>query len=253
VLWLRKWRWRSFCSLDPLLFSASLRNLLSLDPGFERNGVQVSEIDFRRLKMPAAQRVDFKRGLLQKIRAIPGAVSAGEIDLLPLDGGSSSNAVWKEGDGASGSKVEANFASFGEGYLKTMDIPLLAGRDFNDGDRKDATNIAIVNQTFARRLGLGVNPIAARFIREAKPSEQEKTFEIVGLVSDTKYKSLREDFRPIAFLSINQDGEPDPAAQIVIRSSLPVQQTTAAGRDTLARINPMITTNFHSLYYNVKS
>jgi putative ABC transport system permease protein len=229
-----------------LLFSESLRNLLSLDPGFDRNGVLVSEIDFRRLKMPAAQKVDFKRGLLQKIRAIPGAVSAGEIDLLPLDGGSSSNAVWKEGDGASGSKVEANFASFGEGYLKTMDIPLLAGRDFNDADRKDATNVAIVNQTFARRLGLGVNPIGARFIREAKPSEQEKAFEIVGLVSDTKYKSLREDFRPIAFLSINQDGEPDPAAQIVIRSSLPVQQTTTAVRDTLARINPTITTNFHS-------
>ena len=131
-----------------LLFSASLRNLLSLDPGFERDGVLVSEIDFRRLKMPAAQRVDFKRGLLQKIRAIPGAISAGEIDLLPLDGGSSSNAVWKEGGGASGSKVEANFASFGEGYLKTMGIRLLAGRDFNDGDRKDATNVAIVNQTF---------------------------------------------------------------------------------------------------------
>ena len=213
-----------------LLFSGSLRNLLSLNPGFERNGVLVSEIDFRRLRMPAAQRVDFKREILQKIRAIPGVVSAGEIDLLPLDGGSSSNAVWKEGGGASDRKVEAKFASFGEGYLKTMGIRLLAGRDFNDGDRKGAPNVAIVNQRFARRLGFGIDPVGATFKREAKPSGPERAFEIVGLVSDTKYRSLREDFQPIAFLSINQDGEPDSSTQIVTRSSLPLQQTTAAIR-----------------------
>jgi predicted permease len=229
-----------------LLFSGSLRNLLSLNPGFERNGVLVSEIDFRRLKMPAAQRVDFKRELLQKIRAIPGVVSAGEIDLLPLDGGSSSNTVWKEGGGVSDRKVEANFASFGEGYLKTMGIRLLAGRDFNDGDRKGAPNVAIVNQRLARRLGFGIDPVGATFKREAKPSEPEQVFEIVGLVSDTKYRSLREDFQPIAFLSINQDGEPDSSAQIVTRSSLPVQQTTTAIRGILMRINPIITANFHS-------
>jgi predicted permease len=229
-----------------LLFSGSLRNLLSLNPGFERKGVIVSEIDFRRLRMPTAQKANFKREILQKIRSIPGVESAGEIDLLPLDGGSSTNAVWKEGNGASNLKVEVSFASFGEGYLKTMGIRLLAGRDFHHGDRKGAPSVAIVNQTFARRLGLGTNPIGARFTREAKPSEPEQVFEIVGLVSDTKYRSLREDFQPIAFLSINQDGEPGSSAQIVIRSSLPLQQTSATVRDALTRINPTITSNFHS-------
>jgi predicted permease len=227
------------------LFSGTLRNLLALDAGFERTGVLVTQVDFRRLKIPEAARIEFKLDLLEKIRALPGTLSAAQVGIMPLSGVGWSNMVWKEGDGAEG-KVEANFDSIGEGYFRTMGIRLLAGRDFNSRDQPGSPKVAIVNQTFARRLGLGPNPVGARFTREPTPSSPAQVFEIAGLVRDTKYHNLREDFKPIAFLALDQAGAPDTSAQIVIRSSLPLKQTTSAVRGMLARTNPLITSGFQS-------
>jgi len=237
--------------MGALLFSGSLRKLLAVDAGFQRNGVLVSQVDFRRLQIPAARRVDFKRDLLQKIRALPGVASAGEVAFLPLSGTSTTNVVWKEGAGPD-QKVDSNFDWFGEGYLKTMRMHLLAGRDFNERDSVSSPKVAIVNQTFARRLGLGPNPVGARFSREATPSSPEQVFEIVGLVADTKYYNLREHFQPIAFLSIDQSADPGPSAQIVIRSSLPLLEITSAVRRVLRQVSPMISADFQSFDADVE-
>ena len=115
-----------------LLFSGSLRKLLAVDAGFRRTGVLVSRLDLRRLKLPTNRRVDFKRDLLQRIRALPGVTSAAEVAFLPLSGASTANAVWKEE--APDQKFDSNFDAFGVGYLKTMGMTLLAGRDFTDHD-----------------------------------------------------------------------------------------------------------------------
>jgi ABC-type antimicrobial peptide transport system permease subunit len=101
-----------------------------------------------------------------------------------------------------------------------------------------------VNQSFARRLALGENPIGKRFHREATPSEPETTFEVVGLVKDTKYFSLREEFMPIAFLSIAQHPRPDSGAQVLIRSAAPLTDLTLRIRNLAAEIHPAMTVDF---------
>ena len=234
-----------------LLFSGSLRRLLAVDAGFHRTGVLVSQVDFRRLSILPARRVDFKRDLLQKIRALPGVASAAEVAFLPLSGASTTNVVWKEG-AAPDQKFDSKFDAFGEGYLKTMGMPLLAGRDFTDRDNVAAPRVAIVNQTFARRLGLGPNPVGAKFRREATPFSPEQAFEIVGLVGDTKYYNLREKFLPIAFVSIDQSTDPDSFARIVIRSSLPLSETTSAVRGVLKQVSPLVSADFQSFEAEVQ-
>jgi len=227
-----------------MLFSTSLRNLFSVDAGFRQNGVLIAELDFRRLPIHPDQRIAFKRGLLDRIRSLPAVEAAGDADMLPLSGSGTSNRVW--GDGSDGTaKVVANFDWVGRGYLSAMGMPLLAGRDFNDHDLIGTPRVAIVNQTFARRLGLGDNPIGKRFRREATPGTPELSVEVVGLVRDTKYYTLREDFAPIAFLSIDQDAA-NSAATFVIRSSAPLSDLTAQIRAAITGTNREITTDFRS-------
>jgi predicted permease len=227
-----------------LLFSGSLSNLLAVDAGFSQRGVVIADLDlFRRVNVPYAARVTFKQDLLQKIRALPGVDSAAEVYILPLSGGSTDNLVWIEGANRA-SEVDSRFNSTGDGYFKAMGIALLAGRDFSPQDTVSSPKVAIVNQSFARKLGLGMNPIGRTFRRQATPSEPEQSFEIVGLVSDTKYSSLREEFGPIVFLSTSQDLRPGPFAQFVIRSAAPMAETVSNVRSLVAQASPLITLGF---------
>jgi putative ABC transport system permease protein len=127
-----------------------------------------------------------------------------------------------------------------------MDMPLLAGRDFDSRDSASSPHVAIVTQSFARRLGLGDNPIGKRFRREATPRQPEILVEIVGLVRDSKYLNLREEFRPIAFLSIDQETGIGPDAQFLIRSSGQLSDLIAQVRSVVARTSPDITMDFRS-------
>lgn len=232
------------------LFSGSLRNLLAVDAGFQQTGIVIADIDFSRLQVPSMQRVALKHDLLQRIRAIPGVASAGETAFLPLSGSGTENRVWKEG--APDKKIDSNFSWFGKDYLKTMGTQLLLGRDFNERDTLSSARVAIVNESFARKLGLGPNPIGAKLRREATPSEPERVFDVVGLVRDTKYYTLREKFLPIAFLSIDQNAAPGPSAEIVIRSTTTLTATTHAVRKSIAQVNAAMFTDFTSFETTVR-
>ena len=89
-----------------------------------------------------------------------------------------------------------------------------------------------------------MNPIGRTFRRQATPSEPEQSFEIVGLVANTKYSSLREEFAPIVFLSTSQDPQPAPFAQFVIRSAAPMAETVSNVRSLVAQASPLITLGF---------
>jgi len=228
-----------------LLFSGTLRNLMAVNAGFQYNGILVANVDFSRLNIPKGGRVDFRHELLEKIRALPGVASAADVEMLPLGGGSTNNAVWKDGENPN-NRVDVNFNWFGEGYMKTVSMRLLAGRDFNARDTAASTPVAIVNQSFARKLGLGRDPVGMRFHREATPSSPEMVFEIVGVTADTKYHNLREGAVPIAFLSVDQQGAEDPFAMVLVRSLLPLKATTAAVRSSLGQVSPAIGLDFSS-------
>jgi predicted permease len=228
-----------------LLFSGTLRKLLTVDAGFQQNGVLLADIDFRRVQVPVEGRIAFKQQLLDKLRALPGIDGVAEVQILPLSGDSTSNSVWVDGP-ESASKVEVYFNWISTGYLKTMGMPLLAGRDFQAGDTASGPRVAIVNQSFARKLGLGDNPVGKRFRRESTPSEPEIPVEIVGLVHDSKYNNLREEFLPIVFLSTGQDANSRTGAQLVIRSSAPLETAIAQVRAAIAGISGEITMDFES-------
>ncbi len=228
-----------------LLFSRSLRNLLTVDTGFQQSNIAIAGLDLGRLDLPAERRLEFKKDLLGRVLAIPGIESAATTDVIPMSGDSTSNTVWM--DGQDSQRVDSLFNRVSPEFFKTLQIPLLAGRTFDGRDLAGGAQVVIVNQAFARRLTGGANPVGRRFWRQRTPREPQTLYEIVGLVKDTKYIDLREDFRPIAFLASSQDPRPDLTALALLRSRLPLAEVRSAVKRAVADVSPAIVIDFDTM------
>jgi putative ABC transport system permease protein len=226
-----------------LLFTRSLRNLLTVDSGFRHEGVLMTQIGVGALRLPPERRQLFRQEALDRIKAIPGVKAVTDTSLIPLSGGTSSNAVWMDGADPR-QKVNTNRSWIGPDYFKALETPLVAGREFNERDTANAPYVAIVNESFARRHLNGANPVGRRFWMEARPTAPETLYEIIGLVKDTKYEKLSDTAGPIMFLSIAQEQRFLPFGQLMIRSDLPQSEITAAVTRALSEINPAITVSF---------
>jgi predicted permease len=230
-----------------LLFTRSLNNLLHSETGFQQEGVLITRVGFGRLNLEPARAVVFKREMIERLKAIPGVEAVASTDLVLLSGSSMNNRVWLDGtDGEQ--KVITDFNPIGQDYFATLRIPLLAGRDFDARDAANTPRVAIVNEILARKLLNGADPIGQRFWIEATPNEPPSSFEIVGVAKDTKYKDLRENFGPIAFLASGQDPHPAPRGQFLIRSTLPEGEIIAAVKRVLNEINPDIDISFQGFH-----
>ncbi len=226
-----------FLLVSALLFSRSLRHLISLDAGFQQDGILVADTDLTALRLPVARWDEFKQLVLDRVRAIPGIDAAADAKFVPLSGNAADDHVWLEGRDE---KINPYFNWISAGYFNTLATPFLAGRDFDAHDTRTSTKVAIVNEAFAQRLGIRTGAISKRFRREATPSEPETVFEIVGLVKNAKYRDLREDFTPTVFLLLPQQASPEPTQHILIRSSVPPASLVASVKRTLPEVSPRI-------------
>ena len=227
-----------------LLFARSLGKLTNVDPGFTPAGIMIAHAGFGNLNLPTEQRAGYRLQLLDRLRAIPGVEAAADASVLPLTGDTLNNRVWMQGD--IDRKVSSTFSWVSPAYFGTLRTPMVAGRDFDRSDAHNTVKVAIINEAFARDVFKGANPIGQRFQVEKTPYDPERTYEVIGVVRNTKYDNLREEFGPTAFMPTAQ--EPDPAAsgQFLIRSSLPEGQITAAVKNVLRDVNPKITVSFRN-------
>ena len=226
-----------------VLFSRTLYNLVTVDPGFRADGVVVAGIDLTDVPIAPGQGVAYKQELLERIRAIPGVEASGEVRYLPMGGSGVSNVYWPGGsEKAKGLNVGVDGVS--GGYFQTLKIPVVAGRDFDRRDVVGSPMVAIVNRAFSRQLGLA-NPVGVRVRREATPSDSERSFEIVGLVGDTRYRDLHQANGPMVYLATTQDARfTHKYVQVVVRSRGLSATTISAIRDVVHGMSPIATTEF---------
>jgi putative ABC transport system permease protein len=232
-----------------LLFIRTLSNLANLDAGFQRDHILVAALDLSPLNLPVARRISYKDEVLARVRSVPGVSSAAAASIVPLSGQG-----WNDNINIPGSQIQRQLANFNRvtpGYFRTMGTPLLMGRDFSEGDNASSPAVAIVTQTFARKYLNGSNPIGRTFslIRGSKP---EKLFQIVGLVKDTKYGDLREDFSPVVFLAKGQDGDPNLDLRIVIRSDEPLIDLVPAVKHAITTMDRAIVIDFSVLKTRIR-
>ena len=81
-----------------LLFARSLRNVMTVDPGFRSDGIVVVGMNYRRLELPVERRQLFRRELVDRVRAVPGVQAAATVGVVPLSGNASGNDMWPEHD-----------------------------------------------------------------------------------------------------------------------------------------------------------
>jgi putative ABC transport system permease protein len=221
------------------LFARSLNKLLTVDTGFQSEGILITRLNFAPLNLPPERRLPFKQEIITRLQTIPGVQSITETNVVPLSGNAGGNQVWRDGTNGQ-QKVGANVSMIGPDYFKTLATPLLAGREFNDHDNETATKVAIVNEAFAQQVVNSANPIGQRFRREATPTDPETVYEIVGLVKDTKYLELSEEIGATMFFSMAQINPAPTGAQLLIKASLPQSEITSAVKRTLRDINPRL-------------
>jgi putative ABC transport system permease protein len=229
-----------------LLFTESLRNLLTGDLGFQAKDVLIARLDFSRLQIAVDRRDAFQRQLLDRIRSIPGTDEAAITNIVPLGGEGWGNSVWIDGHDST-RREDSRFSSVSPAYFDTLRIPIVAGRDFNDNDTSKSPRVALVNEAFAQRLGLGANAIGARFWREATPSSPQQLNLIVGMVKNTKYQSIRSSAEPIAYLTLAQDKDTVSNMKVLVRSRLPMDAEEQAIRRALHDVSSAISFDFEGL------
>jgi predicted permease len=228
-----------------LLFVRSLHNLLTTDAGFQPEGVLTVNIDFTRAQYPKQRRFAVYRELSDRLSALPGVVSVAQVGFTPVGGSGWDNLVGPDSSPAANGK-EAFFNRASPGYFRTMGTPLLAGRDFNDRDTLSSPKVAIVNEMFARKFFGGANPVGRTFHLEAEAGKPEPLFQIVGLVRNTKYYELREDFKPIGFFPVAQDETAGPGATFVMRVAGSPGGLMNAAKTTVAAMSSSIGIEFKS-------
>lgn len=232
-----------------LLFVRTFRNLVLVNAGLQQNGVLVADFDFSPLKIPLAARPQYKRDLLANVRTIPGVEFAAEAVNVPMSGSGWNRFINIPELGISRKLVDFNAVS--DRFFQTLQIPLLAGRDFQPSDTWGSPPVAMVNEKFVREVLGGAYPIGRAFTLRQPGGQPDKIYQIVGLVGDTKYRDVREEFQPIIFLAENQDAEPDPESTLLIRSGENVSSLIASVKEMAQRTNPEMVLSFSVLRTSV--
>jgi len=186
-----------------LLFR-TLQNLWHVDTGFNRENVLLFSLNPSSAGNTQKRLAALYRQVLVNLTTIPGILSASASQFSPVGGNYWINVVSLEGyvpRPDEDMQVEVNLIS--PGYLKTLGIPLLAGRSFIPQDNENSPKVAIINETMARRYFATINPIGKRM--GFGPIENSAQIEIVGLAKDVAYGHLRHPARPMVYVPYSQE------------------------------------------------
>jgi predicted permease len=216
------------------LFIGTLVNLYSVDRGFDSDGLLVVQVR-------GTQQVSTDRGrsihsvLLQRLNALPGVRSASAGAILPVGGGLWDQSVRVEGHASqSGEPERVAFNIIAPRYFATLGTPLLAGRDFSDLDTASSLPVAIVNERFARTLFDGRAAIGHHVIANGV------RLEIIGVVADAKYQSLRESTLTTLYIPWTQRHDNPPTYGYLLRvdDGDPLRVRSAVAQ-TFRELNPV--------------
>src|SRR5438067_5083879 len=171
------------------LMIRSLWLLRSVDPGFDPQGVLTMTVGISKAKFTSPeQQTIYYNQVLERVRTLPGVVSAGVIDDLPLAGGSHQPiAIEGRPVVAMADQPEVDVRRISPGYLQAMRIPVLRGRDVNEADTADRPAAILISQGMAKRFWPNEDPIGKHLTLTFYP---DRPREIVGVVGDVKQDGL---------------------------------------------------------------
>jgi predicted permease len=233
------------------LFVRSFQNLVNLNAGFRQTGMLVADFDFTQMNIPPGQRNQFKQQIVDRLAALPGVDSAAGVWIIPVTGSGWNDTVLTNASGQEVREV-SDFNRIGPGFFKTAETPLIKGRDFGPEDTSGSPAVAIVNESFVRKFIKDKDPLGSTFRVDEGAGVPESVYQVIGVVGDTKYRDLREDFNSIVYVPLAQDKKPDTDVAVLLRSNLSVDSLTSAVEHSIGEVNPSIGINFSVLRTQIR-
>ena len=246
------------------LLARSFQQLLAVDPGFEPQSTVAMTVSLSDPEDDTARRrlAQFYQQLLVRLEVIPGVISAGVIDALPMSGNGSNGTFIIDNGGATVYSIEtlgklfaalqgtdqlgnAQHRVASAGYFNTVHIPLLRGRLFQESDGPDNPHVALVSESLAKRYFAGADPIGKR-IQFGNMDGDLHLLNIVGVVGDVRDKALDAAPQPTVYVNFAQRGSAADISFVVRGRADPAALISAMRREAQAA-NPQMPIKFETL------
>jgi predicted permease len=217
------------------LFTQSLFNVARVDLGLRTESIVTFHVSPSVNGYPLERGAQILEAVESEIAAQPGVVGVSTSAVMLLSDTTWRSTVAVEGSEHPRENVHAN--EVGPGFFAMFEIPLLRGRDFGAADTLDAPRVAVVNESFARRFGLGDDPIGRRIgFDETGPADVE----IVGLVRDSAYDGVKAPFVPQVIMPRRQSRNFGLGATFYVRTILSPEGLLAAVPRLVASVDPAL-------------
>lgn len=219
------------------LFIKSLMNVSSVDLGLEVDNIVTFSISPGLNGYPAERsRILFQR-VEEELAALPGVIGVTSARIPLLGGSNWGNDVHVQGF-AEGPDIDNNarFNEVGPGYFRTIGEPLVAGKEFTTSDVMGAAPVAIVNETFAKKFGLGRDAVGKFMSNRGRDS---LNIQIIGVARDAKYSDVKDTIPPLFFLPWQQEAQLGDM-NFYVRTTLPMSQIVKAIPGVIKKLDPAL-------------
>ena len=198
------------------LFLRAVQTGLSANPGFRTENALLASYNLKLADYSPERGAIFHRQLIERASALPGVQSAALGSYVPLSigGGGSIYGVTVEGyvpRGTEDPRQDVTGDTISAGYLKTLGVPLAAGREFEATDTKDSGRVLIVNETFAQKFWPQQSALGRRV------QVRGNWHEVIGVARNAKYRQFNEEPAPLMYLSLEQNY--DASMTLVLRTA----------------------------------
>ena len=224
------------------LMLRSFAELISVPPGFDAHNVLTGNITLSDSKYSEPdQRLQYVNQTLARLKAMPGAESAAYSAPLPFSGADVGGDFKIEGrEVQPGDEPTASVRTVSNDYFRTMKIPIIKGRDFNDSDRHGGLGVAIINETLARRYFSTDEPVG-KYITDVGANQNEgdpKRWEIIGVSGDIHHNSLSKAAPPELYLPYQQNSW--RWGNFLVRTSVDPSGLAGSFREQIRAGDPLI-------------
>jgi len=221
------------------LLLRTLHNLQNANLGYSADRLLVVRVDAQTAGYEAQRVPPLIRQLLDQIVRVPGVRAASYSDNGLFSGRDSADEIEVEGYVRTGDKDKGSrWDQIGPGYFTTLGVPMLMGRDINEGDQPSSTKVCVINEAFARKFFAGRNPIGMRITNVY--ADNRVVYYIVGVAKDSRSHSLRRDVDPRYYVAATQPLSELDGAVFIVRTSTDTGPVLKGIQQVIRSIDPTI-------------
>jgi putative ABC transport system permease protein len=237
------------------LFVRTFSALATRPLGFDRDHVLLVTISAPRATVDPGQRVALYQRAREAVRALPGVADAALSLVTPVSGNAFIPHIEVSGSVPLADRERVSFGNvISPGWFHTFDTPLISGRDLTTRDRQGTAPVVVVNQAFARKFLAGASPVGHTITLALNGPKPDPAIEIVGVVADAVYRSLRDPVPPTMYLPLAQHDGEKAFVDLLASVSLSVRSTrdspvllTKSVAAAIGAVSPDLTLTFRQL------